>query len=214
MSAYAKSVVAAVAAVLIAGVTSWQAAAADGFRLVDLLPIGIAVASATLTYLVPNVPELPWAKAAVSGVLAVLTAVATVVTGHTAQVDVANLLIAGLGALLTWYVPNLGPSIDVGAATKSLMTRLVERTAPVPLSPATGPEFVDELRNLERADATAPIPIPPTGADGISPTGPVDAFGPWTPPTPAALAAEPTPIGAEAEAATTGPIAPAPSPIH
>lgn len=110
MSQYAKSIAASVAAVLIAGVTAWQTVVGGApFRLLDVLPIATAVVGAFFTYLVPEVPELTRAKSWIAGGFAVLTAVTTFASGHPADVTVLNLLIAGLGAVTTGYVPNLAP---------------------------------------------------------------------------------------------------------
>lgn len=106
MSSYAKAIVGGIAAVLIAGITAWQAATVDGFHLISLFPVATAVAGAVLTYVAPNVPELPTMKAWVSGAFAILTALSTAITGQSAKADVVTIAFAGLGALATWYVPN------------------------------------------------------------------------------------------------------------
>jgi fluoride ion exporter CrcB/FEX len=112
VTAYAKSIVGALAAVLIAGINAWHVSGV-GFRPITLIPVATAVAGAVLTYLVPNVPQLPWAKGAVAGVLGVLTALSTYLEGTPATVSVSSLIVVALGALATWYVPNLTPAPDV-----------------------------------------------------------------------------------------------------
>jgi fluoride ion exporter CrcB/FEX len=110
VSAYAKSIVGALAAVLIAGINAWHQVGGGMFRPITLIPVATAVAGAVLTYLVPNVPQLPWAKGAVAGVLGVLTALSTYLEGTPASVSVSSLIVVALGALATWYVPNLPPA--------------------------------------------------------------------------------------------------------
>lgn len=144
MSAYAKSIVGAIAAVLVAGVTAWQAATSDGFQLVDLLPVAIAVAGALLVYVVPNVPELPTAKAWVAGVLAVLTALSTGLTGLSGKADAVQVVFAVGSAFLTWYVPNQAPY----AAPHALPSA-------EPVAPAADPTAA-ALAHLDALDATDP----------------------------------------------------------
>lgn len=162
MSQYAKSIVAAVAAVLIAGIQAWQVAV-DGrpFRLIDGLPIIVAIVGAFLTYLVPEVPELEKAKTWVAGAFAILTALATFTTGHPADVTVLNLIVAGLGAAVTSYVPNLGA--EIGAVTAGAAV-VAKATAGQPVGPA---DITDVLRQVEQLDpavaaksAAAPPAVP------------------------------------------------------
>ena len=54
MSDYRKSIAAAVVAVLIAGVTAWQAASADGMTSQDWATVVLAVLGAVAVYAVPN----------------------------------------------------------------------------------------------------------------------------------------------------------------
>lgn len=146
MSNYAKTIVASVAAVLLAGVTSWQTISYGApFRLVDALPIAVAVVSAVLVYLVPNVPELPWAKGGVSAILAVLTAASTALVGNNAHVDVAAAVVAGLSALATWYVPNLAPAVGAVAALGTAATHAAAGHAQLS-------DVTDALQQLEQLD--------------------------------------------------------------
>jgi hypothetical protein len=166
MSQYAKAIVAAVAAVLIAGIDAWQTVTAGApFRLLDVLPIATAVAGAGLTLVAPNVPEAPTLKATVGGVLAVLTAVVTFATGHPADVTLLNLIVAGLGALLTWYVPNLDPEagavLALGAAAAHATVGHLELD-----------DVAAALRQLEQLDptivaATSATPVIPRPADPV-----------------------------------------------
>ena len=55
-SPYAKSILAALVAVLIAGVTAWQAASADGMTPQDWATVILAVLGAVGVYAVPNQP--------------------------------------------------------------------------------------------------------------------------------------------------------------
>lgn len=56
MSTYYKGIIAAVVAVLIAGVTAWQAASADGMTPQDWATVILAVLGAVGVYAVPNSP--------------------------------------------------------------------------------------------------------------------------------------------------------------
>lgn len=57
MSTYYKGIIAAVVAVLIAGVTAWQAASADGMTPQDWATVILAVLGAVGVYAVPNTPS-------------------------------------------------------------------------------------------------------------------------------------------------------------
>lgn len=174
MSRNAKSVIAACAAVVITGIQAWQVATAGGFRPVDLLPVATAVVGAVLTRVVPNVPELPAAKAWVAGALAVLTALSTFVGDHPSGVTAANLLTVAAGALLTWYVPELAPSPPGPDGVPDISS--------LPKPPPDPPvEITDALRALDQHPAAVAAPEPPTA--------PMPAV------TPAPAPVEPTPIG-------------------
>jgi len=56
MSAYYKGLIAAVVAVLIAGVTAWQATSSDGMTGQDWATVVLAVLGAVAVYAVPNTP--------------------------------------------------------------------------------------------------------------------------------------------------------------
>lgn len=112
MSTYAKALVASLVAVVYAGLTAWQAATGDGFQVLDLFPLGLAVAGAVLAYVVPNVPQLPAAKAVVQGVLSVLAALSTLVADNPAGVDATAVLVTIVGALLVYQVPTRGAVIE------------------------------------------------------------------------------------------------------
>lgn len=177
MSVYAKSVVAAVAAVLIAGVQAWQVTVGgQPFHLIDLLPVLTAAVGAFYTYLVPEVPELLRAKTWIAGGFAVLTALSTFVTGHPADVTVLNLLIAGLSAAVVHVVPNA-----------AVLAALLPAAADAVSGHADLGEITDALKQLEHEDAAAPSP-------DLTGTAPIPAV-----PAPAG----PLPIEADALAATT-----------
>lgn len=167
MSEYAKSLVAAVAAVLIATITAWQLVVDDGFQLVDLLPVASAALGAVLTFVVPNVPELGTAKAWVHGALAIVTALSSFVTDHPAEVNVANLLVAGLGTLLVWYVPNLpsttyAPAGSDGVLDVSSLQPTTGTTTPL----TTSPSLVDDLDEyLAQLSTDDPVGAERTPAD-------------------------------------------------
>jgi hypothetical protein len=106
MSAYAKSIVSAIVAVLYATLVVYQSVTGDGLQLVDLLPVLIALFGALLTYVVPNVPQLPWAKAIVNGALTVLAALSQVFASGTSGVTLVAVLVSVAGALAVYQVPN------------------------------------------------------------------------------------------------------------
>lgn len=108
LTPYAKALVASLVAVAYAALLAWQAATGDGFQLLDVIPLGLAVVGAVLTYVVPNVPELPVAKVVVQGALSVLAALSTLLTEHPAGVDATALIVTAVGALLVYQVPNQG----------------------------------------------------------------------------------------------------------
>lgn len=153
MSPYAKSIVGAVAAVLIAGITAWQTATSDGFQLVDLLPVVIALAGALLTFVVPNVPELPAAKGVVAGALAVLTALSTGLTGLSAKADAVQVIFAVAGAFLTWYVPNLPAQNLMTAPADAAGVHQVTDVGAAPAADPT-PEALTQLDELDDQDVT------------------------------------------------------------
>lgn len=111
MTAYRKAIVAALIAVLYAGLLAYQGAAGDGLQPLDALPVLAAVLGAVLTYLVPNVPQLPWAKTAVNSALGVLAALSQVFADGTNGVSVTAVLVSVIGALLVYEVPNAAVDI-------------------------------------------------------------------------------------------------------
>lgn len=56
MSAYYKGLIAAAVAILIAGITAWQAASADGMTGQDWATVALAVLGAIGVYAIPNTP--------------------------------------------------------------------------------------------------------------------------------------------------------------
>lgn len=108
MSAYAKSIVSALVAVLYATLVVYQSATGDGLQLLDLLPVLVALFGAVLTYVVPNVPQLPWAKAVVNGALTVLAALTQLTADGTSGVTLVAVLVSVVGALAVYQVPNRG----------------------------------------------------------------------------------------------------------
>jgi hypothetical protein len=106
VSKYAKAVVAALLAVLQVALLAWQAHTGDGFQALDLIPVSTAVAGAVLTYLVPNVPQLPWAKAAVTTVIQILAALEVLYQNGPVGVNVTAVLVAVIGAVVVYQVPN------------------------------------------------------------------------------------------------------------
>lgn len=106
MTTYAKSLIAILVAVAYAVLLAWQAATGDGFQILDVLPVATALGGALLTYLVPNVPQLPWAKAAVNLVLGVLAALTQLFADGASGVTATAVLISVVGAIAVYQVPN------------------------------------------------------------------------------------------------------------
>lgn len=209
MSQYAKSIVAAVAVVLLAGIQSWQTVV-DGrpFHLLDVLPIAVAVTGAFLTYLVPEVPELAKAKSWIAGAFAILTAIATFVSGHPADVTVLNVLVAGLGAVLTAYVPNLetpevaaalavGTAAAHAAAGHAQLADVTDAlTAAVQLDPALAAKAADPAASLAAATPAGPGPLDverQAVVDALARLDQLDAAAATAPTV--ELPAQPAPVG-------------------
>lgn len=109
----AKSVVAAVAATVLAGITAWQTYSRDGFTWADVAPVAVAVLGVIGTDLIPNTGNQPVAKAIVHGALAVASAVTTVIAADPSGYTAAKLLTVAAGAFLVWFVPELAPAVKV-----------------------------------------------------------------------------------------------------
>lgn len=97
---YGKSIVAGL--VLVA--TAVQAALSDsatGGRLtqIEAVQIAVAAANAALIYLVPNVPQWPWAKTVLAAILAVLQLAVSLIVDGIDSADMSALLIAALMVL-------------------------------------------------------------------------------------------------------------------
>lgn len=153
--------------------------------------------------------------AAVSGTVLAVGAAFVVIGWATADevqnwAIIAGGIVTAVGTLIAVVLPIItavGARAQVTPLAAPVSVQgvpLITSAAPPAVAPAAPEprELVDELRHLEQADHTRPIPTYP-------PTGPVAAIGPWTPATPAVVAAEPTPIGSAAEAASVRPVTPA-----
>jgi hypothetical protein len=102
---YGKAIVAFVIAVLtaVASVLTTSHLGAD-----TKIQIATAVATAVGVYLVPAVPQWPWAKTAVAAVLAALNLASTLIVSHhgvLSTADIVNLVIAALGVLVIHTAP-------------------------------------------------------------------------------------------------------------
>lgn len=195
MSAHAKSVMAALAAVIFTGITAWQSVTADGFAWSDLVPLAVVVVGSIQTHVIPNVPELPWAKAVVSGSSAVLAGIATVLSPDPAGVTVGKLVTVGAGAFLVWFVTELEPAEEIDPEPDP-----VAAVAPPPVpGPVTAPMAVVHL--------TPAAPTFTRQLAAVSPRADLldggDAFSGST--VDGGNAAEPTPIGDAAAAAAAPP---------
>lgn len=221
LSAAAKTKVAAVVAVLMAGATAWQIATRDGFTWWDLIPVIAAAAGVATTDHVENTIGSPAAKAVVHGALSAVSVVAAslaaVVGPEPSGVSITKLTVAALGTLAVWYTPELAAlAVTPGPQTPT-------PTAPaVAPSPLDGLEITDALHALDALGQQTPAPSPAPAvaspaADVLAAAAAAEqaaAAGqdhtatapiPGLPLTPAALG--PLPIEAAALAATTATVA-------
>lgn len=159
MSAHAKTVAASFAAVLITAITAWQSLG-GGLRLVDLLPVAVIVLGAVQTHVIPNVPELPWAKSVVAGSSSILAAVATYVAADPSGYTAAKLLTVASGAFLVWFVPELEGAIEpTGLAS---IAGLHEAVAALADARPTATVVAEIPRHSADLTMTQPISITPT----------------------------------------------------
>jgi hypothetical protein len=95
-------------------VTAVQAALSDS-HITDVEGVQIAIAgtNAGLIFLVPNVPQWPWAKTVLAAGLGVLQLLATLVIDGVSSADVSALFLAGL-LVLSGTAPSQSalPSTD------------------------------------------------------------------------------------------------------
>lgn len=112
---YAKSIVLVIAA----GIGILTAALSDGVvSPVEFVNIGISIVAAIGAYLIPNMPSGigAYAKSFVAFGAAALAALATLVASATSfgavtPSDWLNVLLAGLGAVGLFIVPNVGKHV-------------------------------------------------------------------------------------------------------
>lgn len=105
---YGKSI----AAALVVVVTAVQAVLSDSvtngrITQVEGVQIAIAVANASLVWLVPNMPQWPWMKTALAAVLAVLQLSTGLIVDGISSADVSALIIAALMVLAPAAAPAL-----------------------------------------------------------------------------------------------------------
>lgn len=110
---YGKSI----AAALVVVATAVQAALSDsatGGRLTQIegVQIAIAAVNAALVFLVPNVPQWPWAKTVLAALLAALQLATSLIVDGIGSADVSALIIAVLMVL----APAMSPSTSVTGA--------------------------------------------------------------------------------------------------
>lgn len=111
---YGKSIAAAMVVV----VTAVQAALSDsstGGRITQIegVQIAIAVVNACLVYLIPNIPQWPWAKTVLTAGLAVLQLATSLIVDGIGSADLSALIIAALMVL----APAAAPSKSVTEPT-------------------------------------------------------------------------------------------------
>jgi hypothetical protein len=96
----------ALAAFGLAVVTVLHTALSDGHvTRLEGVQIAIAAATAALVWLVPVVPEWPWSKSVLGGVLALLNVVATLIVGGWHSGSATEGILAGLTILLVRFLP-------------------------------------------------------------------------------------------------------------
>lgn len=101
----------ALAALLVAGLTALSSALTDG-RVTsgEGIQIAIAVATAAGVWLVPVIPQWPWTKTLLAGLLAALNVAVTVIDDGITVAEGINLVLAALGVLGV----GAAPAVSVG----------------------------------------------------------------------------------------------------
>lgn len=195
LSPAAKTKIAALFAVVVAGITAWQGVTRDGFTWLDVIPVIGVVTGAIAAKLIPNTPGQPVAKAIVHGALSAVSAAAAVVSAYVASdptgVTAVKLLFIGAGAVLVWYVPELAPDVKVieGEVAPELPTPPV--TVVPDEHPATdvAAPALDDTQEFPAVVAVPPVaasaPQPPAAEPSAS-MGPDAAAQPAVAPTPTA----------------------------
>lgn len=164
----AKTTVAAVAAVAMAGVTAWQIVTRDGFTWWDLIPVAAAVFAVACTDQVDNTITSPKAKAVVHGALSLLAAItaamATVVGSEPSGVSAAKLAVAVLGTLAVYAYPELAPAVRVveGEVAAGAPVGAVLAAAAADVSASMGPDLpaapvVPAPRDLSETQPFTPV---------------------------------------------------------
>jgi hypothetical protein len=101
----------ALTAVALALVTALHVTLSDGHvTQAEAVQVAIAAATATSVWLVPNVPQYPWAKTLVAMVLAVLNAATALIVDGISSADWAALILA----VLTVATVGAAPAESVG----------------------------------------------------------------------------------------------------
>ncbi len=112
---YGKTIVAIVAAVL----TAIQAATVNGhITRLGVVQIAIAATTAVLVYIVPVVPEWPWSKSVIAGILSALNAVATLIVSGWGATTGTEIVLAILAAVFIRYAPAVSTIKPGGVAAE------------------------------------------------------------------------------------------------
>lgn len=223
LSPAAKTKVAAVVAVVMAGVTAYQTVTAGGhFTWFDVIPVLAAIFGVATTDHVDNTIGSPAAKAIVHGALSLLAAItaalAAVVGSEPQGVSLTKLAVVGLGTLAVWAYPEAAPAVktiegevDKGAPLPEIAATVAEGVALVAgdVSPSmrpdlpTAPAPAVTARQVDAGlpnSAWSPKPVAagstssPVPAPASTPTPIADAVsGPPTQPFPAIPAQTATP---------------------
>lgn len=117
LSPYRKAVIAAIVAVVYAGLVAWHANSdGHGFHWVDAFPIVAAVGGAILTYLVPLSEDAPHLKTLVTGVLQGVAAVSVLFQNDGVAHNLLAVLVAALGTVTVHQVRNATAAETAGRA--------------------------------------------------------------------------------------------------
>lgn len=107
MQKYSKAIAQVVATVLVALAAVWT----GGVTNVELINVCIVGVGALAVFAAPNVPGARYTKSILAVLSAVLVVLASVITGGLVFPEIVQIVIAGLGALGVYAVPNSGGDV-------------------------------------------------------------------------------------------------------
>lgn len=97
----------AIIMVVVAGAQAVIAGATGGFATDEKLQIAVTIAGAVVVYIVPNVPQWPWAKTGVGAVIVGLNLAQQLLAGGITPEEWLMIGVAVLGALGLLVNPNV-----------------------------------------------------------------------------------------------------------